>query len=601
MIELPHALQRWREDLSIFPRDVALTIGAWLPRLQLAFGPLSSRSTLNSGEIDGFGGLARRGPYERLLISEWLMALEYPDEFARRAAMNEHAFLEVARREPRGSKRSVVLFDAGPSQLGNPRLLHLAALVVLARRAWTESADFGWGVLQDSSGWCWSGLTESSITGLIEARSAHEPSAIDLEDWLERMAQNVEPDDLWIVGGKRLLRLGAELPAAGAEKFQRSTRLIAGETLELGRRAVRFEIVRPGKKTTDLELELPEETACIRLLRDPFEIRPPAVQQARKPNQKLSSLVFSRDSRKLLMRSNRDVIALHPTREPRHQSGAVRTLPNCGETIAAVGSVNRAFFAITSNSHQISLQHYSRYGSAHEKLQTEELEANFPFWHPGDSSPLQPCYFFGDKYIFTDTLGRLLAFDPATKKIALMLTGVTAFSQSTGKLWLVQNSWESGEAVQGRQLIMIDQELNFRMYEPMEGDGDLATFFGFPFTERPFTAVRQYLDSWVIGGDIRVEPPKDSRVFGVTSTRASRRSPALLVIENDERTISAIGQDTSSRLFIAGERIVAAAAATTAPLAAFMTEKGVVIVYSLEHTQVVYRYVPAGVEAESEE
>ena len=123
MSGLPAALAPWAEALSIFPEKIQLSIGPWLPRLAATLGPTRSRVDMRAGDPDGYAGLARRGPYDRLLLSEWLYAMEAPAEFVRRASMNELVFVELARRAPVGSHRSVVLLDAGPSQIGSPRLV----------------------------------------------------------------------------------------------------------------------------------------------------------------------------------------------------------------------------------------------------------------------------------------------------------------------------------------------------------------------------------------------------------------------------------------------------------------------------------------------
>jgi len=135
MIELPAALAPWAAQLSSLPEELALALAPWVGRLALAVGPLSAVQSQRTGEPDGYSGLSRRGSYERLVIGEWGVADLFPDEFLRRAAAGEHLFLDLARREPRGALKSVAIVSAGPAQLGSPRLVHLAALIVLARRA----------------------------------------------------------------------------------------------------------------------------------------------------------------------------------------------------------------------------------------------------------------------------------------------------------------------------------------------------------------------------------------------------------------------------------------------------------------------------------
>ncbi|HEU4387097.1 MAG TPA: hypothetical protein VFV34_04830, partial [Blastocatellia bacterium] len=149
-MELPRSLAPWAQYLKIFPHDVALALGGLVHPIALTVGPMRSRLTRGAGDPDGFNDLTRRGSYEHLLVSEWPLSDEVPDEFARRAAMGEHLFIKVARREPAGARISIALFDAGPNQIGAPRIAQLATLIALARRAEAARAQFGWGFLQDS-------------------------------------------------------------------------------------------------------------------------------------------------------------------------------------------------------------------------------------------------------------------------------------------------------------------------------------------------------------------------------------------------------------------------------------------------------------------
>src|SRR5207249_6830439 len=120
---------------------------------------------------------------------------EAPDEFTRRAAMGEHAFLQVARREPAGARVSVALFDGGPNQLGAPRLVHLAALIVLARRAEVAGAPFAWGVAQQPAGPLFTTVTGATLMRLLDARGPYEGRDVDLEVWRRRLAGTKQADD----------------------------------------------------------------------------------------------------------------------------------------------------------------------------------------------------------------------------------------------------------------------------------------------------------------------------------------------------------------------------------------------------------------------
>ena len=218
LLELPPSLSPWAVLLQIFPHDLALAVAPLVQRLDAALGP-QHNAHRSSGEPDGFDGLARRGSPERLLLSEWLLAEEMPDEFLRRAASGEQAFLQMARREPAVARACVALFDAGPGQIGAPRLAQIAALVVLARRAMDASTPFFWGVLQHSAGALQQEITAHNVELFLAARSAHEASAETLRDWkIFLLSQNETRENaaIWIVGGSRLrdLRLLETFDAA---------------------------------------------------------------------------------------------------------------------------------------------------------------------------------------------------------------------------------------------------------------------------------------------------------------------------------------------------------------------------------------------------
>ncbi len=133
------------------------------------------------------------------MLSEWLLADELPDEFARRATMGEHAFHELARRTPSHAASSVALFDAGPDQLGSPRIVHLAALLTLAERAERAGARFAWGLLHDPDSALFPAVTAESALNLLAARTAVATDDDALRAWSTR-ARKSGWEDVWIVG-----------------------------------------------------------------------------------------------------------------------------------------------------------------------------------------------------------------------------------------------------------------------------------------------------------------------------------------------------------------------------------------------------------------
>jgi len=257
----------WAPLLGLLPPELGRSLGPWLDRLALAIGPLRARARTGSGVPDGFEGLSLRGPYDRLVLSEWALADALPEEFIRRSAQGEHAFYQLARREEARAKTSVALFDPGPMQLGGPRIGQFAALMVLARRAREAGATFAWATLQqppekgDAGAGLHLGLDAAGLRSFLLGRTALAPTSADLDAWFER-ARRADWEDLWIVGppgtvapGRRIA--GVKTPVGRIELC---------DIFEPGARALDLTIVR-GAHRRSLRLDLPPERECLELLR----------------------------------------------------------------------------------------------------------------------------------------------------------------------------------------------------------------------------------------------------------------------------------------------------------------------------------------------
>src|ERR1043165_7217195 len=209
-MNLPPSLAPWAGYLQIFPEEVSLALGPIIQRVSMLIGSPQPRLNEKEGEPDGFDGLNRRGTYERLLLSEWMLADELEDEFMRRAVMGEHLFLNRARSSPVGTRASLALFDAGPSQLGSPRIAHIAALIVLANRADSARSRFSWGGLQEPDKPPYCGVNARTIMTILAARSHHEVSDTHVAAWEKQLATWSGLDDVWLIGAKRLSRMQTE-------------------------------------------------------------------------------------------------------------------------------------------------------------------------------------------------------------------------------------------------------------------------------------------------------------------------------------------------------------------------------------------------------
>jgi len=265
MKQLPVLLEPWRPWLSLFPEDLSEPLGRFLLRLHPQIGPLRSAPARADALPEGVGSIVQRGPYERLLISEWAYADAEPDEFIRRAASGELMFAGPEPAARQRSRRCLVLFDAGPLQLGEPRLLHLALFILLARRAQEAGAAFEWGILQRPPA-LHNDCGRHGITALLKARSLDAANASHLAAWDALIDKS--NDDVWIIGAH-----GMQAPAAVRGQVTIGRQLLA-EKLDV--------VVRMHLASRPVTLDLPAPALAIRLLRTPFEPLAGCVTTAKK-------------------------------------------------------------------------------------------------------------------------------------------------------------------------------------------------------------------------------------------------------------------------------------------------------------------------------
>lgn len=260
MTALPAALAPWAPWLTLFAADLAPAVGALLLRLDPLVGKLSTATLERGAEPAGIGDIVRRGHYERLLMSEWVYADVEPDEFVRRAGSGELLFTGPEPAVHQRSLRSVVLFDAGPAQLGEPRLGHLALFILLARRAQQAGANFSWGiwqqpgVLHDDSG-------QQALRKLIKARTLQAAPADVHRLWEAALDDDLA--DCWLIG------------VAGDGPRQARNRVAIRRALDGDHLHVDLQQRRDHRA---VQLELPEAATAVRLLRSPFApVAPPGV------------------------------------------------------------------------------------------------------------------------------------------------------------------------------------------------------------------------------------------------------------------------------------------------------------------------------------
>ena len=332
-------LTRWATELGLFSEEVALALDGMCARLAVTVGPMSARPLASGGDPDGFDGLVTRGLYERLMLSEWLLASEMPEEFDRRAATGEHLFLELARRRPDAARTSVVLFDSTASQLGAPRVVQLALLVTLARRAAAGRAQFVWSLLDEPDARLCSTIDAKSVRELLAARRASRLRSESIDRWLTRTTQLYGRDaEVWLVGG----------PACAG----RTRHVVTLEDTLEAAQAVRVQVSSRGAQPREMILEMPESRVAARIVRDPFSDTPP--MRGASSARPTSNLVFSSNGVKLFARGAEHAALVIPVpNSPRAQFGKVRAMHARSFVLAAGVAGGKTYWLVRESNGEI--------------------------------------------------------------------------------------------------------------------------------------------------------------------------------------------------------------------------------------------------------
>jgi hypothetical protein len=573
MTQLPGPLKPWSQALQLFPHELAVGLGAWLPRLAMAIGPLRARADEGHDEPDGFDGLSRTGPYERLLPAEWALADAFPEEFTRRAASGEHAFFRLAFRAPAGQRRCLALVDSGPSQLGTPRLAHLAALVVLERRAREAKAEFLWGVLQQPPGRCLTRVDASAVEHWMRARCATEPRADDLEGWRQFFGPGDIGDELWLVGGHRVQRLS------------KTSALVVHEGAE---RLLDVDVRPAGALARKVSLPLPSDEICTRLIRDPLQKDAP-VSKGSAP---ASNLCFIAGGTRLAyLADNGDLIVQVVPGSP---GEAVRALtikaPN-GEQPLAVGW-DRGLVTVTQQGTAVRWSWYSKRGGLRGQ----------GAWHlhAADSNPV---------------MGRPRMLGVTLSSGWFVSARGELVCTEMNRTYRVIPTKTHGTLAARQQLAVVKMQqgevmLDWYPAAPDDPPDDTSlclrgpdltpespVIFGFDQLSRigVMAAVGLPNNRWHVmrvSGGLKVFTriaPDGAAVVGALMGQSDHYEPGLLVIERDGRTLSAIYGNAMRRILRMDARIDRCAVSPFSSHVAMQTIDNHLHIYSLRRQQMVLR------------
>jgi hypothetical protein len=585
-IKLPHKLAAWESQLRIFPEETALALGALVQKVAALLGPFPHHHVEGHVVPDGFAGLDKRGTYDRLIASDWVLADELPEEFMRRSVMGEHLFWKVAYREPTQARSTLVLFDAGPEQLGSPRLLHLATLAVFEVRAQRAKANFNWGVLQSGEQNLLPGMNVAEVEMLLEARGSMSAHAEHFAVWLRRAADAGHKGEIWVVGSERLRRF---LPNTFSS-------LLITDLLSPGERKLRADCRPAGKHSRQIELELPDPAACAQLLRDPFSAATVS-RRSLETSSTLQSLVFNPPGNKLWARTERgDVIALPVPNSPRETVGK----PKHHQTLSrfpqvAVGRVGQTTVMVSMNpvSRALNLMRLGKplsHGLGEGEYEFLDLRTAPLFqygslslcvWHEGEKPGLylldeagSLLRLFGDQ----DEKRRCETIPHHTLTLTLARSGLcyAAYDQKDG----------------GHVRVYVNGH-----FAPIqswsEPEVPVGAFFGYgPLaTSLPFGLLalghEDYWDICHLGGRTEIEVPRTLSVHGVVQDESYEATLIVVEGEGHSQTLSLHGKHGTRRLVKTDTPITAVSGCQQQPFIAYATEAGEISVYSLKHGKTV--------------
>ncbi|MFP4598546.1 MAG: hypothetical protein ACLFVJ_09865 [Persicimonas sp.] len=609
MSRLPRSLQPWVAELELFPDEVAASLGAMLPRLQALVGPLRGRAERSDGEPDGYDGLTRRGGYERLLMSEWVLAEEYPDEFVRRAATGEHAFFRRVRREPAAARRSLALLDVGPDQLGTPRIAQLACLILLFRRARAADVVFEWGILQDDARQLFCRVDKTTVAAWLEASLGDGSHEEHLIGWRDQLGGLERPDDLWLIGSERLNRLAVE---------EGASHLAIEDPLEPGVHKLQVDVVQPQRAVKSATISLPSPRLCAHLLRAPF------ADLSERDDQPVSDnlrLVFSSRGDYLFARLDDGRIgAFHVPNSPRAEPGPTKIFePPVGEEALAMGW-HGSFFAITHTDSELRVRGLSR-GSGRYDAPDIVVPRDGRRDNDGADEPaqLRPCWGSrGREYAstaFLDPDGRLreisaggepgVVDDPFAAGFSAdeeildyglasnhLIAACAVPPKSAVDPWQVRiEFWRMrGEAYAKTEKVAADSDEPF-VVAAVAGHHPRA-FVGAPQEEDGWApvAVSYRPGAWQVAepGSYLTTPhdissrqlhtPSGAEVVGVVGARPETM---LLLLEDERRKLSLVGPRKSAIVVREEAPIVAVGVSHRRPEWAWVTADGKLVVYSL--------------------
>lgn len=600
-MKLPASLTPWAKHLQIFPEEISLTLGNYVQKISPFINPINSLEEISDGEPNGYDGVARRGIYERLLLSELALADGFDDEFIRRAVMGEHLFLNLAKVNPSAKRVTVALFDAGAMQIGAPRIAHLAAFIVLARRAEAANSMFLWGVLQDEKNLVISDDTESSIKILLESRVSQEVTIEDILRWRENLNDFHRLSDIWLIGSENLSQFA---------ETKRFSHLYVDEVVELEKREIELKIKSASGVEKKTFLELPPPNICTRLLRNPFEILPTPTFTSRKIDGNVTNFFFDTTGTKLFAKLDSANVLSFAVQNQKHANitKVLNVVPKLLPTehtpydskhYVGVGRLKKALAFVSKVDKQTIRFEYQRYGFKLPQglYQLENGEFAFPENEDGllHLNSISPRYSQYDEAVILDAKGNLISLK---EKSIIKSDNIVGYARFVANKVLAITRTEHEFIYVGcedgtdfHRIVSISDKIERRsppanrIKQAMFGRGEKG---------KKIIAFEDELGNWTIldeTDNVRLMPRPKGEVVGVYNDARFAPNAGFFELLADKRTVEftwAYGR--RREILKANEEILKIEFSPRSPILAYQTANGELVIFSLTHRTAIGRY-----------
>ncbi len=591
-MKLPAALTPWSKHLQIFPEEISLILGGYVQRISPFIAPINSAFADETGEPNGYDGVARSGIYERLLLSELALADDFSEEFIRRAVMGEHLFLNLAKISPNAKRVSIALFDAGAMQIGAPRIAHLAAFIVLARRAEAANSMFLWGVLQDAKQLVISDDTESSIKILLESRTANDVSSEDISGWREKLSDIEKTADVWLVGSENLAKF---------EDAKEFSHLYVGESLELEKRELLLKLKSGSGAERQTVLELPPPNICTRLLRNPFETPKTIEFNSAKLSGNVTNFFFDNTGSKLFARLDSFEVLCFPVQNVQSTAKIHPAAYQFDSSInyLAAGRLRKAIaFVFKTPDGMITLQYRkSGFNLPAGLYRVQDAEISFPENENGllQIYNVRPRKFHYEEAAILDANCRLFLLNRTAENDAENIVGtvrplaenVLAVAQTDDKFIYI--GCEDGNDY--HLIVSISDKIE---RHSLAGKRLKRAFFGRGEMGKKVIGYETESENWMILDDEldeRIMPRPKGEVVGVFQDSRLAPKSGFFELMEDRRTLEFSWQyGRRKTILTAEEEIVKVEFSPRSPILAYQTKSGELVIYSLTHRAPIGRY-----------